>query len=52
MRRIKTTSPEQELGLVFQVPIGILAVTRLGIVLARLFGQPAPAPLADAPAGG
>ena len=86
-------------GLVFQVPVGILAVTRLGIVkveqltknrryaylacallaaalpgvdpvsmlietaplivlyelsivLARIFGQPAPAPLADAPAGG
>jgi sec-independent protein translocase protein TatC len=86
-------------GLVFQVPVGILAVTRLGIVkveqltknrryaylacallaaalpgvdpvsmlietaplivlyelsivLARVFGQPAPAPLADAPVGG
>ena len=86
-------------GVVFQVPVGILAVTRLGIVkveqltknrryaylvcavvaaalpgvdpismlletaplillyelsivLARLFGQPKPAPLTDAPAGG
>jgi hypothetical protein len=50
MRRVTSWSPSGSASVHETAPLILLY--ELSIVLARVFGQPAPAPLADAHAGG